>query len=400
MGQMPGALADPAVVALNKGNFVEFFRILNGRSMPDILATLDGLKSFDPDGQLWLPSMRNAGIGVARMSFALLAVYCRRRVLSLDYFRSMVNGPDWNTLPADQQRNLEAYVPARKTISGMSTGEKLGEAMRRSLPRMPAESRRVVEGLLTPASLAIMGAVTAAWVAAQFFGVGEIADILILLVGGAFLGKSMIDVAQDIEQFLTLSINATSDADLDRAGEYFARAVAVVGINVIVAVIMHKTSTSLRTRMSKTVEPQTRARLFNKPKMTGDPTLPAGTGGTDKFGNMEYSTQGTPQQQNLVKFHESVHSALSPKFRILQNFRADLAMTAYQRSQFLRYLEEALSETYAQLKVNGVKGVPDGIKFPLNGGYALTIKGIATEAAIGTVVAGGVAYAVYVYASE
>jgi hypothetical protein len=85
----------------------------------------------------------------------------------------------------------------------------------------------------------------------------------------------------------------------------------------------------------------------------------------------------------------------------LRNVRADLAMTAYQRSQFLRYLEEALAETYAQVSVRGIRGLPDGITFPLKGdGYALTIKGVVTEGAIGSFTVGGVTYGVFVLASD
>jgi hypothetical protein len=73
-------------------------------------------------------------------------------------------------------------------------------------------------------------------------------------------------------------------------------------------------------------------------------------------------------------------------------------------------LEEALAETYAQLKVNGIKGLPAGIAFPVKNGYVKLWKlgpvagtprlPLAAEAAIGTVVVGGYTYGVYVIATE
>ena len=131
----------------------------------------------------------------------------------------------------------------------------------------------------------------------------------------------------------------------------------------------------------------TRQRVFNKPTVTGDPTLPAGEGFTSKFGDITYSTQGSATDVALARNHELVHSILSPKLRALRNFRADLAMAAYEKSAFLKYLEEALAETYAQLKVRGISGLPTGITFPIRNGY-VTVKAVVTEAAIGTVVVG------------
>jgi hypothetical protein len=68
----------------------------------------------------------------------------------------------------------------------------------------------------------------------------------------------------------------------------------------------------------------------------------------------------------------------------------------------LRYLEEALAESYAQLRVNGIKGLPAGIRLPVaSGAYNLTISGILREAAVaggiylGTITVGGIVMHVY-----
>lgn len=65
----------------------------------------------------------------------------------------------------------------------------------------------------------------------------------------------------------------------------------------------------------------------------------------------------------------------------------------------MRYLEEALAESYAQYKVHGITKLPSGITFPVREGY-VALRDVVTEAAIGTVAVGGITYGVYVYASE
>lgn len=143
----------------------------------------------------------------------------------------------------------------------------------------------------------------------------------------------------------------------------------------------------------------TKKRLFAELSIEGDATMKAGTGETDPYGNITYSTAGTPEEQALVLNHERVHQFFSPKFKVLRDFRANLGMTAYQKSTFIRYLEEALAESYAQLKVNGLKGLPEGIKFPVKEDY-VELKQVITEGVLGTVTVGGVTYGVYVVSDE
>jgi hypothetical protein len=178
-------------------------------------------------------------------------------------------------------------------------------------------------------------------------------------------------------------------------------------------------------------DPEARARIFKTPTVTKDPSMAAGTGSTDKFGNIEISPGGSASDRALALSHENVHSRLSakeidewqlalktnqkiasflePKLKALQTFRANLSMNAYMKSSLLKYLEEAMAETYAQLKVNGISGLPEGLQFPVKNGYVKLWKlgpvadtpalPLAAEAAIGTIAVGGYLYAVYVIAT-
>ena len=134
------------------------------------------------------------------------------------------------------------------------------------------------------------------------------------------------------------------------------------------------------------------------PKVEGTSKFPAGYGETNKYGDVTYSTRGTAKDIDLARTHESVHSRLSPKtMNALREFRADVGMTAYEKSSVCRYIEEALAEGYAQVKVNGIRSLPQGLTFPITNGYVKLIP-LFGEAAIGTVAYGGVLYGAYVVA--
>lgn len=148
-----------------------------------------------------------------------------------------------------------------------------------------------------------------------------------------------------------------------------------------------------------TLEQAAKQDSFYKPMVQGDYSLPKGEGFTDKYGNVTYSLNGSATDQALVYQHEMVHSFLSPKLEYLREFRADLRMDLYQRSSLMRYLEEALAETYAQVRVNGIDAAFDGMRFPITNGY-VELKDVLSEAAIGSLVVGGITYGVYLAADE
>jgi hypothetical protein len=68
-------------------------------------------------------------------------------------------------------------------IARMSSADKIGEAMRRSLPHLPEGARALVESMLSPGSLALIAGTIAVWAGSHFFGVGEVVDVILLGVG-------------------------------------------------------------------------------------------------------------------------------------------------------------------------------------------------------------------------
>ncbi|WP_218081684.1 hypothetical protein [Anthocerotibacter panamensis] len=56
-------------------------------------------------------------------------------------------------------------------------------------------------------------------------------------------------MVQDVGGFVTGSLDAKSTADLDRAAEHLARAIATVGVDTVIAVLMHKAGNAAKDRL-------------------------------------------------------------------------------------------------------------------------------------------------------
>jgi hypothetical protein len=252
--------------------------------------------------------------------------------------------------------------------------------------------------LLSPTSLAIITATLVAWAGSQFFGVGEIVDIILLAGGFILLGWSVKDVAVDLYQFATGALNAKTVQDLDKASQYFAKAVVSGGIDLITAVLLHKSAKDVIGRGKPTIDPglpdpgpaPAGKGLLYKPTVSYPMTLPSGAlGETDWYGNISVTRSQTLSEQQVTYYHESVHSFLAPKLRVLQRLQAGLRASAYWRSSLLRYLEEAAAEFYGQLRVYGIGPAVKAVTFPIDGGY-MTWGDIGTEGvALGNIVVGG-----------
>ncbi|WP_438854382.1 hypothetical protein [Agromyces sp. M3QZ16-3] len=198
------------------------------------------------------------------------------------------------------------------------------------------------------------------------------------------------------EALVAFRARAVAVVGEDAAGELSRKAATRFGVAADAATSAESTTAGAVGDVAAGGE---RARFY-KPTVKGDASKGAGTGGTNRYGDYWYSTKGTVTEQNLAKFHEQVHSILSPKLLAFREFRAAVGMTLYKKSYILRGLEEALAETVAQLRVHGIKGLPTGLMFPIKNGYlSVSTLGqaaqLGAEIALGTVVVAGYSYTVY-----
>jgi hypothetical protein len=252
--------------------------------------------------------------------------------------------------------NIKTYLanpnaPALKPVSEMTSEEKIAEVITRTLPLLPEGIAEQLKALLSPTAIAIMVAVLGVWVVGHFFIVSEIADAILLIVGGIFLGIAAYQAGEQLYYFACKTLQGNKEADLNEAAQHLANAIALVGVQVILglflkgagkAKIFRKTYEGAKPINLRDVSklPRTEGKIFYRSKATPDYSMPEGVGGTAPLtGNMSYSPYGSPKIVRLVKIHEKVHSILTPKLQFLREIRVVPRYNSYIKSSIFRYNE-------------------------------------------------------------
>jgi len=192
------------------------------------------------------------------------------------------------------------------------------------------------------------------------------------------------------------------------------KAISLIGVQAVMALLLRQRPGTFKTPYSRARPlapvsqmnklPRT-AGLFYKPKLTFTKTKLAGQGRTNAAGDVQvgrdhYGNAGKAAELvRLTANHEKVHQFLTPKLQIFREIRVYLKQSGYQKSYILRYLEEALAETYAQCRVYGLgrEFILKGLKFPLGTHYEITIAQLGAELrgiVLGPILAGGMTYLV------
>ncbi|MET3495139.1 hypothetical protein [Variovorax boronicumulans] len=284
------------------------------------------------------------------------------------------------------------------SVGNLSATDRVGEAMRRSLPLLSGDARKTVEAMLEPAALAIVAGTLVVWAGSHFFGVGEVVDVILLVVGFAALGTAVFSGASELYAFADKSVNARTGADLDEAAAHFSKAVMLLGISAIQALLLRGAVKPVAARGMPKIEPLPEVGL---PPPAGGPgllisrprSIPGGAlGGTDMYGAVTVARNQSLTEQRITLFHELVHRYFSPRTGPLRQLRAQLRWNMYSKSALLRYLEEAMAEGYGQLRVHGLSQALGAYRFPLQWGY-VTVSQMQVEGmAIGTIILGGTTF--------
>ena len=279
---------------------------------------------------------------------------------------------------------------ATDPVVHMSKAEKLSAGIEHSLKYLPADLKSVGQALLEPKALAIMVGTLLAWAASHAFGIGEVIDLVLLGIGVLSVGFSIFSGAGALVDFVETAIDASTNEDLDEAGKHFARALVVLGIATIQALLLRGPIKAARARYAAPARVGAPPPPGTPPSTTSEPTLPNNAlGSTDAYGNIKISLQQSAASAKETLLHELVHRFFSPRLALLRRFRAQLNIDAYARSWLLRYLEEMLAEGFAQLRANGVLSTFKALYFPITEGY-VTLSDVITEGTvIGTITLAG-----------
>lgn len=290
-------------------------------------------------------------------------------------------------------------------VSRMSSEQKLMKAMELSLRHLMPEARRQVEAMLTPTSIAVIAAGLTAWAASHLFGAGEIMDVILLGLGLVALGGGAITGGQEMARFTVAASQARTPGDLDIAAQHFARAIDILGITAVSAVLLHHSAKGVVARGMPRMKPPVKAGPPPPPgwkptitytqKKIIDATGREVEGQASAYGDTTIWIGNTLDRLLHVRLHELGHRMFAPKLTILREFRATTAMSGYLRSAWLKFLEEAIVEARATFIRHGAKDALFSVSFPLKRGY-VTISQLFEEAvALENIVSGGLKYGVY-----
>lgn len=295
---------------------------------------------------------------------------------------------------------------ANINVATMSAVDKISNAMMRAVPKLPSETGAALQALLTPQNLGIMAGVIVVWAGSHAVGVGAIVDLILLGTGLFVLGWSVFEGAEEIYNFATKAVGASSEQDLEVASDHFAKAVMLLGLAVIQAVLLRGQARPVMANVAKgptAFKPKPQIKLPPTPPASRSLGVsrvssipPRSRGRTDAFGNIKIARYDARtaapyafDERKAALYHELVHRYFSPKTGPLRRFRAQARMSAYQRVAFLKYLEEALAQGYGMLRAYGLEKSLSAYRFPIENGY-VTVSQLAAEGSmIGTIMLGG-----------
>jgi len=140
-------------------------------------------------------------------------------------------------LPAEPAPAPAPAKPPENAVVTWPLDKKFGEVLTRTAPLLPGDLQKEFLVLISPESLAMIAGTLVLLAASHAFGVGEIIDIALLITGAFFLGRQIVDVAGDVNDFLVITCNAETNEDLDRAAHHLSRVVAVIGVAAFVALL-------------------------------------------------------------------------------------------------------------------------------------------------------------------
>jgi hypothetical protein len=128
----------------------------------------------------------------------------------------------------------------------LSNTAKLGIALRSAATSVGGEAGAKLAELLSPTNLAIMAGALAIWIGAQATPIGWVVNIGMIGLGVIALGVEAITVMRELQAFGVGVITAKTEADLSQAGKHLAKAVAIVGVDVVVAILLKKAVIKIR----------------------------------------------------------------------------------------------------------------------------------------------------------
>lgn len=112
-------------------------------------------------------------------------------------------------------------------VNTMDLQGKLQVSMTKAAALLPANVGQHLLALITPQALATMAGIVVIWAGSHFFGIGEIADVILLIVGWVAVGGVAAEAGKKLYDFAIKTHSARTEADLDAAAHDLADAITL-----------------------------------------------------------------------------------------------------------------------------------------------------------------------------
>lgn len=147
----------------------------------------------------------------------------------------------------------------------LTNTDKLAVAIRGAVNSFPSEVKSKASDLLDPANLAIMAGALAIWVGAHATPIGWVVDIGMAGLGIYALGSEAIAVISEVKAFGSGVVNAEKESDLILAGKHLGKAIAIVGVDLVVAILLKRAVVKVREpRLKGGADAKSEQLLFGK----------------------------------------------------------------------------------------------------------------------------------------
>jgi hypothetical protein len=164
----------------------------------------------------------------------------------------------WLATPAwahSLENRVCAAAPA--SVEKMTSSQKLCLSFVMALGKVPEAMTGEVLALLTPENLTAMSALTSVWMGSQGVpGVGQAVDAALLTLGVVLMTVQTADLSNALWEYARQSHGAQRQEDLEAAADHLARAIALVGVDVVTLVLTKKVAG--RGKQSPPAEPPLR----------------------------------------------------------------------------------------------------------------------------------------------
>lgn len=120
----------------------------------------------------------------------------------------------------------------------MDLQAKLQIVLTKTANHLPVDIGNYLLTMLTPHALVTMSGVLIVWGSAHFFGVGEIADVILLCAGWVAIGGVALNTGKLLYTFAIKTINAKTEDELEDAARDLSEAIMLVGVNTIFVILL------------------------------------------------------------------------------------------------------------------------------------------------------------------